>query len=218
MYSHKESRLVFNETWFQRLDMAIEAASYLGVRLILPIINMVDLPKWGGAATLSSWAGVQPMAFFQHNATRKLYKDILSFLATRVNSITGTHNGQLCMKCPRYRPEIHGTCSQACLTGRTRPFWAGSWASSSSPRPATTSPPPSAAPSVVTSPITNEHRWTRWTRRRRRGRRRWRAFSRHWTPTTSSSTAASPSPSPAATLSPALRHDPCDRSAPGQGS
>ncbi len=88
-YSATESRLVFNETWFQALDMALEAASYLGVRIILPFTNMVEIPAWGGASTLSGWAGVPASAFFEHNATRQLYKEVVRHVVTRVNTITG---------------------------------------------------------------------------------------------------------------------------------
>ncbi len=69
--------------------MAVEAASYLGVRIMIPFMNMVEIPSWGGASTLSSWAGVPASEFFEHNATRQLYKDVVSHVITRVNSITG---------------------------------------------------------------------------------------------------------------------------------
>ena len=69
--------------------MAVEAASYFGVRIIIPFMNMVEIPSWGGASTLSSWAGVPASEFFEHNATRQLYKDVVSHVITRVNSITG---------------------------------------------------------------------------------------------------------------------------------
>jgi hypothetical protein len=88
-YSATELQLNFNETWFQALDMVVEAASYLGIRIIVPFINMVEIEKWGGASTLSSWADVPATVFFEHNTTRKLYKDIVRHVITRNNSITG---------------------------------------------------------------------------------------------------------------------------------
>jgi len=36
--------LSFNETWFLALDTAIATANTLGIRLILPLINMIDNP------------------------------------------------------------------------------------------------------------------------------------------------------------------------------
>ena len=68
------ARLMYNETWFQVLDIALETAAFLGVRLIIPFINMVENNAWGGAAELCDWAGVAPSQFYTSNATKLLYK------------------------------------------------------------------------------------------------------------------------------------------------
>ena len=81
--------LQFNENWFQALDTAVSAASELGLRLIIPFINVIELEQWGGAASLARWAGVPASKFFDHELTATLYKKVVHYVITRKNKITG---------------------------------------------------------------------------------------------------------------------------------
>jgi endo-1,4-beta-mannosidase len=83
--------LSFNEEWFLALDTAIYTADQLGVRLIIPFINMIELQQWGGAASLARWAGVQASHFFEHAVTKKLYKRVVWFVLSRKNHLTGRY-------------------------------------------------------------------------------------------------------------------------------
>jgi hypothetical protein len=71
------------------LDFALEAAAFLGVRLIIPFINMVDSPNWGGAATMCRITDTAPTEFFTSSKTRDLYKNLIRDIITRKNTITG---------------------------------------------------------------------------------------------------------------------------------
>ena len=88
--------LKFNEDWFLALDTAVAAASELGLRLIIPFINVIELEQWGGAASLARWAGVPESKFFDHELTATLYKRLVHYVLTRKNKITG----RLCKSTP----------------------------------------------------------------------------------------------------------------------
>ena len=81
--------LTFSEDWFSAFDTAIATANDLGVRLIIPFISMINLPQWGGVASLSRWAGVPASQFFHSVLTRSLYKQVVFRVLTRKNLITG---------------------------------------------------------------------------------------------------------------------------------
>jgi len=81
--------LAFNEDWFLALDTAVAAASELGVRLIIPFINVIELPQWGGAGSLARWAGVPASKFFDHELTATLYKKVVYYVLNRKNRRTG---------------------------------------------------------------------------------------------------------------------------------
>jgi hypothetical protein len=50
---------------------------------------MINLPQWGGVASLSRWAGVPASQFFHSVLTRSLYKQVVFRVLTRKNLITG---------------------------------------------------------------------------------------------------------------------------------
>jgi egghead protein (zeste-white 4 protein) len=81
--------LAFNEDWFFAFDTAVAAANQLGLRLIVPFINVVDLEQWGGAASLARWAQVPAMNFFVDPLTRTMYKKVVWYVLSRRNRITG---------------------------------------------------------------------------------------------------------------------------------
>ena len=87
--TERSPSLQFNEDWFLALDKVIATAGDLGVRLIIPFINMIELEQWGGASSLARWAGVKPTQFFQHDLTITLYKKVVWYVLSRRNRITG---------------------------------------------------------------------------------------------------------------------------------
>jgi len=50
---------------------------------------MIELEQWGGAATLSRWAGVPPTQFFENELTKILYQKLVWYVINRRNRITG---------------------------------------------------------------------------------------------------------------------------------
>lgn len=51
---------------------------------------MVDLPQWGGAASLCRWSNISPINFYASDITKSLYKQVVSFVINRRNTLTGT--------------------------------------------------------------------------------------------------------------------------------
>jgi peptidoglycan/LPS O-acetylase OafA/YrhL len=81
--------LVFEERWFAALDTAIEIAGHLGIRLIIPLINVFHYKQWGSIATYSRWAGVGTDNFFTASSTVNLYRQLVEKLLNRNNTRTG---------------------------------------------------------------------------------------------------------------------------------
>jgi hypothetical protein len=87
----------YNETAFLAMDHAIAAAKKHDVRLIIPLVNNhngQDTPdsecNFGSYGSFTKLRRKKPSEFFTDGTLRKDFKDLLSYLLNRVNTVTGT--------------------------------------------------------------------------------------------------------------------------------
>jgi hypothetical protein len=77
----------FNEDAFKSLDVALAVANQKGVRLIIPFI---DNHKWfGGVPAMAAFRGKKTSAFWKDEQLFEDYKQIVSYLVNRTNTVTG---------------------------------------------------------------------------------------------------------------------------------
>ncbi len=79
--------LVFDEEMFVAMDQMLAYANQHGVRIILPFID--NWSHWGGYQDLAHMRGVNAADYWSNAQTKQDYKDIVSFVLNRVNTITG---------------------------------------------------------------------------------------------------------------------------------
>ena len=87
--------LIQNGTWilnselFQDLDSALALARDRQIRVILPFIDYWDF--WGGIPSFQSALGLPPdsQSFFQNDISRNAFKNVVSLVLNRVNSVSG---------------------------------------------------------------------------------------------------------------------------------
>ena len=78
---------VYNETQLVQLDRALQLANKHGVRLIIPFI---DNWQWnGGVADFAAFRGKTRDSFFTDTQLIADFKNVLTFLLNRVNTLTG---------------------------------------------------------------------------------------------------------------------------------
>ncbi|MGM0505898.1 MAG: cellulase family glycosylhydrolase [Bacteroidota bacterium] len=82
----------YSEEALQDLDRVIAKGKERGIRFIIPFINYWD--QLGGVCQYNTWAGASDpstnMEFFLSNSqTQEWYKDYISMLLNRVNTVTG---------------------------------------------------------------------------------------------------------------------------------
>lgn len=88
---------VYDEVGLEGLDVVLAESSRRGIRLILTLSNYWD--AYGGAAQYVRWVG-QPGAqtgdsrFFTNAAARALFKEYVTMLLTRINSVDGIRYGE----------------------------------------------------------------------------------------------------------------------------
>ncbi|KAI8999384.1 glycoside hydrolase superfamily [Gaertneriomyces semiglobifer] len=85
---HIKAPGVFNEVLFRSMDRVLALANQLGVRLIVPLINQWSFH--GGFAEFAKLYNKQPEAFFQDAQVIAAWKDFLTKLFNRRNTVTGT--------------------------------------------------------------------------------------------------------------------------------
>jgi len=83
---------VYSEEALQHLDSVIAKGKERGIRFILPLINFWD--ELGGVCQYNTWAGApnpsRDTEFFINNSeTQTWYRDYVSMLLNRVNTVTG---------------------------------------------------------------------------------------------------------------------------------
>ena len=72
---------------FVQLDRALKFANDHGVRLIIPIID--NWRYFGGVTEFAAFSGVSRNDFFTNSIVKTNFQSFLTFLLTRINSITG---------------------------------------------------------------------------------------------------------------------------------
>ncbi len=77
----------FNEEAFAVLDQVIAAAHRHRVRLILPFVDQWSW--WGGTAELAGFRGKKPEEVWTDPQLIQDFKDIITFVLSRVNTVTG---------------------------------------------------------------------------------------------------------------------------------
>jgi hypothetical protein len=77
----------FNEDAFKSLDCVLAIANQKGIRVIIPFID--NWKWWGGIPALSAFRGKQVVDFWTDEQLFEDYKQIVSFVVNRTNSITG---------------------------------------------------------------------------------------------------------------------------------
>ena len=80
---------VLNERWFRVLDLALEMAHTLGVRMIIPFVNSFHYAAWGSSAMYGVWTRESSSQFFYSGAQRVMFKQVLQAVLLRNNTITG---------------------------------------------------------------------------------------------------------------------------------
>lgn len=96
-YGHHVPEIgTYNETAFLAMDHAIAAAKQHNVRLIIPLVNNhngQDTPdsecNFGSYGSFTKLRRKKPSEFFTDETLRKDFKELLSFLLNRVNTVTG---------------------------------------------------------------------------------------------------------------------------------
>jgi len=80
------------ESWMLVLDRILYLAHEFGVRLIIPFVNTHYIQSWGSTGFYAEWAG-QPKSraadFFYDLDQRAIFKQVISALLTRTNTLTG---------------------------------------------------------------------------------------------------------------------------------
>ncbi len=77
----------FNEEAFKTLDAVIAAAHRHRVRLIIPFVDQWSW--WGGTAELAAFRGKKPDEVWTDPQVIQDFKDIITFVVNRVNTVTG---------------------------------------------------------------------------------------------------------------------------------
>ncbi len=77
----------FNEEAFKTLDQVIAAAHRHRVRLIIPFVDQWSW--WGGTAELAAFRGKKPEEVWTDPQVIQDFKDIITFVVNRVNTVTG---------------------------------------------------------------------------------------------------------------------------------
>jgi mannan endo-1,4-beta-mannosidase len=77
----------FNEEAFKTLDAVIAAAHRHRVRLIIPFVDQWSW--WGGTAELAAFRGKKPDEVWTDPPAIKDFKNIITFVVNRVNTVTG---------------------------------------------------------------------------------------------------------------------------------
>lgn len=78
----------FNEEAFKTLDAVIAAAHRHRVRLIIPFVDQWSW--WGGTAELVAFRGKKPEEVWTDPQVIEDFKNIITFVVNRVNTVTGT--------------------------------------------------------------------------------------------------------------------------------
>jgi mannan endo-1,4-beta-mannosidase len=80
---------VYHEPTFEKLDYAIYRAEQLGIRLVFSLVNNWD--DFGGMNTYVEWSETarEHDDFYSDPGTRALYKDYVSYVLNRRNTLTG---------------------------------------------------------------------------------------------------------------------------------
>lgn len=79
---------VYDDSGFERLDYAINKASKLGIKLIIPFVNNWD--DFGGMNQYVSWAGANSHDDFYTNSTCVAgYKNYINYMLNHVNTYSG---------------------------------------------------------------------------------------------------------------------------------
>jgi hypothetical protein len=84
---HIEAPGQYGEEAFQSLDRVLALANQFGVKVIIPFIDTWEW--WGGIPQFAAMYGEAADAFYTSEATRQGYKDLVSYVLNRRNSITG---------------------------------------------------------------------------------------------------------------------------------
>ena len=81
---------VYNESLFEKLDYAVSKAGETGIKLIVPFVNNWD--DYGGMNQYVDWSGTASSHddFYTDTACKTNYKNHISTLLNRTNTITGT--------------------------------------------------------------------------------------------------------------------------------
>ncbi len=77
----------FNEEAFKTLDQVVAAAHRHRVRLIIPFVDQWSW--WGGTAELAAFRGKKPEEVWIDPQVIQDFKDIITFVVNRVNTVTG---------------------------------------------------------------------------------------------------------------------------------
>lgn len=74
----------YDESGFERLDYAINKASQLGVKLVLPLVNYWD--DFGGMSQYVSWTGASKKDdFYTNSECKTAYKNYVNYVLNRTN-------------------------------------------------------------------------------------------------------------------------------------
>ncbi len=74
----------YDESGFERLDYAVNKASKLGIKLVLPLVNYWD--DFGGMSQYVSWAGASKKNdFYTNSACKTAYKNYVNYILNRTN-------------------------------------------------------------------------------------------------------------------------------------
>ncbi|KAI8825283.1 glycoside hydrolase superfamily [Fimicolochytrium jonesii] len=90
---------VYNETGFVGMDNAIAAAGRNGVRLIVPLINEnlsageENTFLIGAYRDLAAFRGLEADVFYTNDTLRSDFKDTITYVLNRVNTVTGIRYG-----------------------------------------------------------------------------------------------------------------------------
>lgn len=79
--------LVFDEDLFVAMDKMLAYANKHGVRVIIPFVDRSNW--WGGVNHLAAFRGKTGAEFYTDPQVKQDYKDIVSYVLNRVNTITG---------------------------------------------------------------------------------------------------------------------------------
>lgn len=79
--------LVFNEDLFVAMDKMLAYANKHGVRVIVPFVDRSNW--WGGVNQLAAFRGKSGSEFYSDLQVKEDYKQIVSFVLNRVNTVTG---------------------------------------------------------------------------------------------------------------------------------